>query len=306
MTTSVPSPRVRWPRAHARLKGPLHLLREIVARPSGAIGLAIIVALLLLVILGPWLTPYGSSEQDVPHRLEGPSADHLLGTDHLGRDLLSRLVIGTRIALGVAVPAVGLALIIGLLLGILAGYAGGWIDSTMLVVMDTLQAFPAVILALALLSLLGPSLRNVIIVIAFAFAPSYARVTRALVYQTKQQQFIEAHRSLGVSRVRLVRKHILPNIFQPLLVLMAMDIPSAIAIEAGLSFLGLGVQPPTPSWGLVLADGFSYVRDSSWAIIWASVALALATLGFTMLGETLRDVVDPRLAGSREFRRIRV
>jgi peptide/nickel transport system permease protein len=293
-----PAARLRW------LSPSLRLIRDIAARPAGAFGLTVVIGLLLIAVFGP-LIASGSNELDVAHRLEGPSLDHLLGTDHLGRDLLSRLIAGTRIALAVAVPAVGIALILGLMLGTISGYAGGRLDKVMIVVMDTLQAFPAVILALALLSLLGPSLRNVVIVIAIAFTPNYARVTRALVYQTKQRQFVEAHRAVGVPKIRLVRKHILPNIFQPLLILMAMDIPSAIAIEAGLSFLGLGVQPSTPSWGVVLADGFSYVRESPWAILWASVALALATLGFTMLGERLRDIVDPRLLGSSQLRRLR-
>ena len=189
------------------------------------------------------------------------------------------------------------ALVIGLLLGIVAAWRGGLIDAVLVIVMDVLQAFPAVILALALLALLGPSLRNVIIVISIAFIPNYARVSRALVFSAKANQWVEAERALGASTLRIVFTHILPNILPPLLILMAMDIPSAIVIEAGLSFLGLGVQPPTPSWGAILSDGFQNIMQSPWGVVFASIILMITTLGFTMLGETLRDIVDPRLSG---------
>jgi peptide/nickel transport system permease protein len=223
--------------------------------------------------------------------------EHLLGTDRLGRDTLSRLIYGVGIALIVALPAVLSALVIGLLLGIVAAWRGGLIDAVLVIVMDVLQAFPAVILALALLALLGPSLRNVIIVVSIAFIPNYARVSRALVFSAKANQWVEAERALGASTLRIVFTHILPNIMPPLFILMAMDIPSAIVIEAGLSFLGLGVQPPTPSWGVILSDGFQSIMQSPWAVVFASIILMITTLGFTMLGETLRDIVDPRLSG---------
>jgi peptide/nickel transport system permease protein len=190
----------------------------------------------------------------------------------------------------------------GLTLGVIAGYFGGWIDNALVVVMDALQAIPAVILALVLIALLGPSLRNVIIVIAVAFTPGYARVSRALVYATKQEQFVEAERALGASHARIVFIHIIRNILGPLFILMAMDIPSAVTIEAGLSFLGVGIQPPTPSWGNILSDGFTYIYQTPWLILSAGIALMLTTLGFTMFGETLRDVFDPRLSGIRRWR----
>jgi peptide/nickel transport system permease protein len=278
-------------------------VREVVRRRSGLFGLVVVGALVLIAAFAPLIAPYDPATQDIFHRLEGPTWSHLLGTDHLGRDLLSRIIFGARIALSVAVPAVAIALTCGLVLGLAAGYFGGWIDNALVVVMDALQAFPAVILALALLALLGPSQRNVLIVIGVAFTPGYARVGRALVYSTKQNQFVEAQRALGARHHRIVLVHVLPNIIAPLLVLMAMDIPSAVTTEAGLSFLGLGVQPPTPSWGVILADGFTYVRESPWAIIWASAALIVTTLGFTMLGEALRDVFDPRVTAIRRWRR---
>ncbi len=301
MAVSVPAGRA--PAARIERLFRLSLLREVARRPAGLFGLLIVAGLLIVVAFAPLIAPYGDATQNILHRLEGPSLSHLLGTDQIGRDLLSRLMFGSRIALGVAVPAVAGAFALGLLLGLVAGYLGGRVDNAMVVIMDTLQAFPAVILALALLALLGPSLRNVIIVIAVAFAPNYARVSRALVLSVKQNPFVEVERSLGASNLRIVLVHILPNIMAPLFILMAMDLPSAITTEAGLSFLGLGVQPPTPSWGVILADGFSRVRESPWGVVWASVTLMVTTLGFTMLGETLRDLVDPKLAGVRRWRR---
>jgi peptide/nickel transport system permease protein len=283
--------------------GGLTVLREVARRPAGLFGLLVVGGLVLLAIFAPLVAPYDSAAQDIPSRLQGPSWDHLLGTDQLGRDLLSRLVFGVRVALSVALPGVAAALAIGLLLGLVAGYVGGRTDNSMIVMMDTLQAFPAVILALTLLALLGASRSSVIIVIAVAFAPNYARVTRALVLTTKQNPFVEAARSLGAGNARIVGIHILPNVIAPLFILLAMDLPAAITIEAGLSFLGLGVPPPTPSWGVILQDGFERVRDDAWPIIWAGLTLMLVTLGCTFLGETLRDVVDPRLAGVRRLRR---
>jgi peptide/nickel transport system permease protein len=231
--------------------------------------------------------------------LQGPSAEHWLGTDHLGRDLWSRIVYGARIALGVAVPAVGLALLGGVVLGLLAGYLGGIVDDIAIVIFDSLQAFPAVILALAILALLGPSLVNVILVIGLAWTPGYARITRAQVLSTKQNQYIEVERSLGAGQRRILFSHLMPNILAPLLILAAMDLPVVITFEAGLSFLGLGVRPPTPSWGVILADGFNFIRQSPWPITWAGLTLIITTLGFTLFGEALRDVLDPRLSGTR-------
>ncbi len=293
MTVSVPS----LPR-RARLVGRESLLVRLARRPAGLFGLAVVVGLLILVAFAPQIAPYDPAHQDIVNRLQGPSANHLLGTDQIGRDLLSRLIFGVRVELRVAVPATIGALALGLLLGLAAGYLGGRVDNALIVVMDAIQAFPAVILALAILALLGPSLRNVAIVLAVAFAPAYARVARALVFAVKQNPYIEAERSLGATNRRIVLAHILPNILPPLLTLVAMNLPSAIGAEAGLSFLGLGVQPPTPSWGVILSEGFEHVREAPWAVIWTGLTLMVTTLGFTFLGEALRDLLDPRLAGA--------
>ena len=278
------------------------VLGDVLRQPLGALGFVIVLGFIFMVVLAPLLAPYDYAAQDIPGMLQGPSPAHWLGTDHLGRDLWSRLVYGARIALGVALPAVGIALTGGIILGLLAGYLGGLVDDIALVLFDTVQAFPAVILALAILALLGPSLLNVILVIGLAWTPGYARVTRAQVLSTKQNQYIEVEHSLGASRPRILFLHLMPNILAPLLILAAMDLPVVITFEAGLSFLGLGVRPPTPSWGVILADGFNVIRQSPWPITWAGLTLIVTTLGFTLFGEALRDVLDPRLSGTRGIR----
>jgi peptide/nickel transport system permease protein len=272
------------------------VVHDIVHRPVMLVGLGVWVAFIIMAIGGQHLAPYAIDAQDIAHRLQGPSHAHLLGTDELGRDLLSRLMVGTRYALAVAIPAVAIALVVGVTVGMLAGFFGGVVDRVVVTLLDSVQAFPAVILALTLLALVGHSLRNETLVISVAFIPSYARVTRALVMAAKNNQWVDAERSLGARPLRIVVVHILPNIAASLFVLMAMDIPSAITISAGLDFLGLGLQPPTPSWGGILSSGFYYVEQSPWPVIWASVFLVIATLGFTLLAEGLRDVIDPRLS----------
>lgn len=275
------------------------VLGDVLRRPLGMLGFLIVFAFLLMVFFAPWIAPYSFEEQDIPNRLQGPSSDYWLGTDHLGRDIWSRIVYGARIALGVAIPSVSIALLGGVALGLLAGYTGGIVDDVTLVILDSLQAFPAVILALTILALLGPSLVNVVLVIGLAWTPGYARIVRAQVLTTKQNQYIEVERSLGATQGRILLSHILPNIIAPLLILAAMDLPVVITFEAGLSFLGLGVRPPTPSWGVILSDGFNFIRNSPWPITWSGLTLIITTLGFTLFGETLRDVLDPSLSGTR-------
>jgi peptide/nickel transport system permease protein len=273
------------------------VLGDVLKRPLGALGFTIVLGFTLVVIFAPIIAPHSSDALDIPHKLQGPSSTYLLGTDHLGRDILSRLIYGSRIALGSALSAVGIALILGLVLGLISGYFGGYIDNIILVILNSIQAFPAVILALAILALLGPSLINVILVIGVTWTPGYARVIRAQVMSIKENVYIEAERSLGASRKRVILVHILPNILAPLVILLAMDMPVVITFEAGLSFLGLGVPPPTPSWGAILSEGFNFIRNSSWPITWAGLTIMLTTLGFTLFGEALRDVLDPRFSG---------
>ena len=287
------------PRGRAHVLDRLSVLGKVVRRPLGALGFAIVLTLLLVALFAPIIAPYTASQQNISYMLQPPGRGYPLGTDHLGRDLFSRLVYGSRIALAAAIPSVSIALLGGLVLGMLAGYLGGWIDNLIIVILDTIQAFPAVILALAMLALLGPSLRNVILIIGFAWIPGYARVTRAQILSVKENDYIYAERALGVSRTVIILVHILPNTLAPLVILAAMDLPVVITFEAGLSFLGLGVSPPTPSWGVILSDGFKFIRNSPWPILWSGLTLMVTTLGFTLFGETLRDVLDPSLSGTR-------
>jgi len=285
--------------AHAPIAGRRRTgLRRLVRDPGGMFGLAVVVVLIVLALAAPSIAPYGFAAQDIPARLQGPSTAHLLGTDHLGRDLLSRLIFGVRIEMMVAVPAVVGALVLGLVLALPGGYFGGWIDGLVLVVLDALHALPTVVLALTLLSLLGNSLGHVVIVMAVSLTPSFARVGRASVLAVRGSGYIEAERLLGASSARILLRHILPNVIPPLFLLVAMYLPTAIAVETGLSFLGLGVRPPTPSWGVILSEGFARVRSAPWPVVWTCLALGITTLGCTLLGESLRDALDPARTGT--------
>jgi len=228
-------------------------------------------------------------------RFLDPSLSHLFGTDHLGRDLFTRVLFGARIALGVASIATSISFIGGLLLGMIAGYGPRWLDSLLLLFFDSLRSFPTVMLALALVTLTGPSLGAVILVVVLAMLPGYARVVRAQTMSLKSSEFVLSARTLGARPWRILAVHIMPNLIGPLVILVSMDIPVVITIEAGMSFLGLGVRPPTPSWGSILNDGYAFIRESSWPAIAGGLPIIIATLGFTFLGETLRDHLDPRL-----------
>jgi peptide/nickel transport system permease protein len=275
------------------------ILGDVLRQPLGAIGFVIVLAFFICVIFAPIIAHYDYARQDIPSRMQGPSAKYWLGTDQLGRDIFSRLVYGSRIAFATAVPSVAIALTAGTILGLIAGYVGGLVDNVIVVIMDTLQAFPSIMLSLAILALLGPSLVNVIIVIGLTWMPNYARVIRAQTLSVREKPYVEAERSLGAKNRSILLSHILPNVIGPALLLAAMDLPWVITFEAGLSFMGMGVRPPSPSWGVILSEGFDNIFQSQWPIIWSGLTLALTTLGFTFFGEALRDVLDPRLSGTR-------
>jgi peptide/nickel transport system permease protein len=256
------------------------------ANGGRVVGLVAITALVVLAIFEDWLTPHDPNEQNIARRLEGPSSDYWLGTDHLGRDLVSRLMAGTRIGLQLAIPVIAIALLIGLSVGLTSGYHGGKVDTATLFVIDLLAAFPGLILALILIPLLGVSTTALIVVLAVAFVPPYVRVTRASTLAVKERGFVLAERALGASSLRITFRHILPNIIRPIVVLAAIDLPFVIVAEAGLSFLGLGVPPPDPSWGSMLFEGFSRVRDAPGPVLWPATAIALTTIAFTLVGES--------------------
>ena len=275
------------------------ILRGICANPLGLAGLLIVGALIFCAVFAAWIVPYDPVAINVRARLQGPSAAHLLGTDQLGRDTFSRVIMGGQVALQVALPAVFGAMAIGMTLGMLAGYGPKWLDNALMLLFDTIRSFPTVMFALAVVALVGPSLQTVVFVVMATSIPTYGRVARTQTLTLRSAEFILAERAMGAGLVRILGVHMLPNIIGVLAVLAAMDIPTVIALEAGLSFLGLGVKPPTPSWGALLKDGYALIRQTPWLVVGGGVPIILATLGFTFLGETLRDVVDPKLRRQR-------
>ena len=270
-----------------------HLVRD----PLGFVGLVIVSLIFASALFANWIVPYDPIALNIPDRMQGPSTAHFLGTDQLGRDTFSRVIMGGRVALQVALPTIIGAMAIGIFMGMIAGYGPKWLDSIIVLLFDTVRSFPTVMFALAVVALVGPSLNTVILVIMVTSVPTYGRVVRTLTLSIKSSEFITAEKSLGASNVRILVIHILPNVLGPLAVLAAMDIPTIVGLEAGLSFLGMGVRPPTPSWGSLLNDGYSLIRNTPWLIIAGGIPLILTTLGFTFLGEALRDVVDPKLRG---------
>ncbi len=260
-----------------------------------ALGLTLVAVVVLSAILAGVLTSYAPSKISPTERFASPSLLHLLGTDHLGRDLFTRVLYGGRIALMIALGATLASLVVGVVLGLIAGYGPRWLDNIMLLVFDAVKSFPTVMLALTLVTLFGPSLYAVVLVVMLVNVPGYARIIRTQTLVLKSAEHVMAARSMGASATRILGIHILPNIIGPILILVSMDVPVVVAIEAGMSFLGLGVRPPTPSWGAILNDGFANIRDSYWIVIAGGLPIVLTTLGFTFLGETLRDLFDPRL-----------
>jgi peptide/nickel transport system permease protein len=281
--------------ASARAAPGAEALARVLRDPLGALGLALVLLFVLGAVLAPWVAPYEPNALDIRARLQGPSLAHLLGTDNLGRDVFSRVLFGGRIALTVALTAVGLSLALGLALGLVAGYGTRWLDNLLLVLFDSVRAFPVIMFALAVITVVGPSLATVIAVVVVTSIPAYARVARTQTLALRHTEFILAERSLGAGAPRVLLVHVLPNVIGPLLILASMEVPVVITIEAGLSFLGLGVRPPAPSWGNILNDGYAFIRNTPWLVIAGGLPVVLTTLGFTFLGETLRDVFDPKL-----------
>ena len=271
------------------------LIKRISSDPLGLLGLCLVTLMVVSALGASIFAPYDPIQLNIMDRLQGPSANHLLGTDQLGRDLFSRVLFGGQVALKVAFLTIGSALIIGVVLGMIAGYGPAWLDNSIMLLFDTIRSVPTIMLALAAVAMVGPSITTVIFVIAVSSIPNYGRVVRTQTLTIKSKDFVKAEMLMGASLLRVLSIHVLPNILGPLLILASMDIPTVIALEAGLSFLGMGVKPPTPSWGSILNDGFALIRNTPWPIIAGSIPLVLATLGFTFLGESLRDLLDPKL-----------
>ncbi|MCB9947879.1 MAG: ABC transporter permease [Rhodospirillaceae bacterium] len=270
-------------------------LRHLMADRLGMFGLVLVALVVIGAVFADVLTSYDPIRMSPRDRFAAPGLDHLMGTDNLGRDLFTRVLHGGRIALTVAMAATAASLALGVSLGLVAGYGPRWLDNALILLFDALRSFPTVMLALALVTLIGPSLAAVILVVVLSGAPSYGRIVRTQVISLKRAEFVLAERSMGAGTARILFVHLLPNVIGPILILASMDIPVVITIEAGMSFLGLGVPPPTPSWGNILNDGFSFIRESIWPVIAGGVPIIVATLGFTFLGEALRDTFDPRI-----------
>lgn len=271
----------------------------LLATTTGLIGMACVIFLVFIAITAPLLATHDPNAIDVSSRLVGPSAAHWLGTDNLGRDLYSRLLYGARIAVGASLLVILMSLVCGLLLGIGAAFAPGLVDQIIMIVFDIISSFPSLILALALVAVLGPGLGNLILLISVVFIPHFGRVARAQALVVRNSLFLESEKVLGAGPLRLLFRHILPNIISPIFVLASMDIPVVITIESGLSFLGVGVRPPLASWGNLLNDGYRLLDKAPWIAIFAGLALILATLGFTLFGEALRDTLDPKASTDR-------
>jgi len=266
---------------------------------QGMIGLFLVLLFFASAIFAPLLATHDPNKIDIPARMSGPTLDHWAGTDQLGRDTYSRVLYGGRVALKIAALGVSISLFIGIVLGMLAGYGPRWLDNLLLLIFDTIGAFPTIVMALAVVALTGPSLELVLAIVIVTSIPGYARLARTSTLALKNTEFIIAERSLGAGMGKIMMRHIMPNVIGPQLIRAAMDVPVVVPVEAGLSFLGLGVLPPTASWGTILNEGYLVIRSTPWPVIAGGIPLVLTTLGFTFLGEALRDVFDPRLRKGR-------
>ncbi|MFC3337464.1 ABC transporter permease [Paracandidimonas soli] len=264
-------------------------------RKAAFAGGFVALLMLLAAILAPWLAPYDPNEQDILLRMAGPSEEHWLGNDTYGRDILSRIIWGGRVSLFVGVTSIGLAMLIGGLLGILAGYFGGRTDRIIMSIMDMLLSFPSLVMGLLVVAVLGPTTGNLIIAIAFTAIAPFARIARAPTLAIKQRDFIEAGRALGYSDLRIMVVHVLPNILDEILVLASLWLATAIRTEASLSFIGLGVRPPTATWGGMIRDGFENMLDAPGLVIYPSIAILIIMIALNLLGDGLRDATDPKL-----------
>lgn len=280
---------------HTRLTRVRNVIRKLCSTPLGLISVIVVTAFFVVGITGDWIAPYDPIKLDIRAKLQGPTAAHWLGTDQVGRDVFSRLLVGTKVASYLAVTAVSISLTIGIFLGMIAAFTSRWVDWSMLLIFDTVRSFPILMFALAVIALFGPSINTIIGIVVISTFPSYARLVRTQVLSLRNTEYIEAQRAMGASLPRILMRHIFPNVIGPVMIVASMDIPLVIGVEAGLSFLGLGVRPPTPSWGTILNDGFSFIRNTPWIVVSAGLPLILTTVAFTTLGERLRDILDPKL-----------
>ena len=263
--------------------------------PTSWMGVVIILLVVLSAIFAPWISSFDPLEQNIADRLMPPSAEHLLGTDTYGRDVLSRLLHAARISLAIGAGAIALALIVGSAIGIIAGYIGGWVDAVITSLLDVLLSFPTLLLGLMVVAMLGPSIENLVAAIALTELAPFARVARAPTIALKNRDFIEAGRALGFSDLRLVVVHIIPNLLSEVVVVASLWMATAIRTEASLSFIGLGVKPPTPTWGGMIREGFENILDAPWLAVAPGLAILVTVLGLNLVGDGLRDAIDPKV-----------
>ena len=270
-------------------------LRGLLRDPMGLTGALLVLMFLAMAAFAPLLAPYDPIKIDVVNKFQPPSLAHWAGTDQLGRDTLSRIIYGARTALTIALTATGLAGLFGLLLGLIAGFGPRWLDAILVLLFDSVSSLPMILFALAVITVIGPGTGTLIFVVLIVSIPAYARLVRAQTLSLKGSDFILAERTMGASSARIILRHLLPNVVGPLVIVLSMDIPVVIMLEAGLSYLSLGVRPPTPSWGNILYDGYTSLRFAPSMVVAAGLPLILSTIGFTFLGEGLRDALDPTL-----------
>lgn len=260
------------------------------------VGLLLLIMMALVAIFAPQIAPYDPLELDLLNAYALPGSEgHLLGTDNYGRDILSRIIYGSRISLAIGLVVVGIAATVGTVLGLLAGFLGGWVDTLIMRLVEIFYAFPFLILVIGVIAILGPSIFNVMWVLGAVSWPIYARLVRAVVLGLREQEFVEAARSGGASTARLIFRHVLPNALTPVIVTATFGIPEAILAAAALGFLGLGVQPPTPEWGALVSEGKDFIRRAPFLITWPGLAIMITVMSFNFLGDGLRDTLDPRL-----------
>jgi peptide/nickel transport system permease protein len=288
-----------WRERHSSsLSEARHSVRVFFRDKLAVVGVAWVCFMIFVAVAAPWIAPYPDQGRGASHlasRFESPSGQHLMGTDNLGRDVLSRVIFGTRIPLVISSVVVLAVLIIGPLLGALAGYFGGWVDEIIMRITDIFLAFPALVLAMAFVAILGPNLRNLAIAITITWWPWYTRLVRGMAVSLRERPYVEAARTMGVRDPVIVVRHILPNSLGPVVVQITLDIGTVILEVAGLSFLGLGAKPPTPEWGLMVSEGVEYILEQWWMSVFPGLAIFLLVLAFNLVGDGLRDVLDPRM-----------
>lgn len=297
MASSIPRSATSSPRPAARA-GPRSLVWRSLRNPLTLAGVLIIGALVGIALIAPLIAPADPTRTNLEVRFDPPTRAHPFGTDQLGRDILSRVIYGTRVSLRIAILTAVIATTIGAPLGIISGYFRGRVDDLLMRLTDMFMAFPRLILAMAIAAALRPSLENVIIAISLAAWPAYARLARSVALALREETFVEAARALGAGSPRILTRHVLPGVLSPVVIQISLDMGGIILTAAGLGFIGVGAQPPTPEWGVMIAEGRNYITQQWWVSTFPGIAIALAVFGFNLLGDGIRDLLDPRLRGT--------